>query len=133
MDKVAVFIDGGYLNQLSKHVFGSKKQPLRVNYEEVGLRIAKECGGDLFRTYYYHGKPFQSRPPTPEERQRKSAFDNFVAFMEKVDRMQLRLGRVRKYFDEKGHVKFEQKGVDVKLAIDALKLSLKNRLTRSHF
>jgi len=130
---VAVFVDGGYLNHLCKTSFGSRSRPFRVNYRRLGENIARECGGVLFRTYYYHAKPFQSKPPTEDERRRKSAFDRFLQFLDGVDRMEVRLGRVRRYYDEEGNVKFEQKGVDVKLAIDALKLSLKGKIHKVAF
>ncbi len=64
MGKIAIFIDGGYLDKVLYHDHGSKK----LNYRGLAEEITKP--DEILRTYYYHCLPYQSNPPTEEERQR---------------------------------------------------------------
>jgi len=112
-EKAAVFIDGGYFAKVLKDYFGEA----RIDY----LRLSETlCSGyERFRTYYYNCMPYQSDPPTDEEKARYQNMQRFVVSLQRMPRFVVRLGRLRKTKDG-----FEQKGVDVQLAIDLVELSL---------
>ena len=63
-ERVAVFIDGGYLDHVLRDLglFG------RIDYR--AFADALRGNGELLRAYYYHCLPWQSPQPTPEESQR---------------------------------------------------------------
>lgn len=114
LDKAAVFIDNGYFSNVLKHDFGKP----RINYEIFSDILCRDC--NRFRTYVYDCPPYQSPVPTEEERRRKSEADKFFFSLENLPRFVVRLGRLRK-IDDYGN--FEQKGVDVLLSVDLVKLS----------
>lgn len=131
MDKAIVLIDGGYLSALTKHHLPkSNGKPRRLDYGELSQEIALRCGADLLRTYYYDAPTYQSPEPTQEEKERQKKFDRFIHSLNRLEKFEIRLGQLRKYYDEQGRPDFEQKGVDVLLAIDALRLSLKGKITK---
>lgn len=131
MDKIAVFIDGGMLSFLTKNVFpDSTGVPRKLSLLSFSKSIAEECKGELFRIYYYTCPPYQSPNSTTEEKQRKQAYDKFAYSLRQLQQFQLREGKLRKYYDETGKPEFLQKGVDILLAIDMLKLTLKGAVQR---
>lgn len=76
MGTVAAFIDGGYLDKVARF----EKQ--RIDFQKL---VADMTGSDeLLRAYYYHCMPYQSTPPTPEERERFSAMDRFVSALRRL-------------------------------------------------
>lgn len=95
--------------------------------------IASKCKNDLIRTYYYDCPPYVSPQPTPEEKSRQERFDRYHYNLKQLDKFEVRLGSLRKYYNEDRTHNFEQKGVDVKIAIDALRLCLKGKISRAIF
>ena len=118
LDKIAIFIDGGYLYRILEDDFGG----LKIDYKKLSSLIA--ANHSLLRTYYYDCPPYESPKPTNEEIQRKSAKQRFFSALEKIERYEVRLGRLR-FTGEK----YEQKGVDVHLAIDLVQLASKHLIT----
>ncbi|MFQ6135010.1 MAG: NYN domain-containing protein [Nitrososphaerales archaeon] len=112
MDKSAVFIDGGYLSKVLEREFGKAKVDLLKFSEE----LAK--GTDRLRTYYYNCMPYQSNPPTEEERKRFAAMDRYLYALRKLPRFEVRMGRLA-YFGGQ----FFQKRVDIMLAVDLVRMS----------
>lgn len=134
MDKSVVFVDGGYFGKLLKFQFvDSKGLPKKVDYYKLGNIIASKCNSELLRTYYYDSPPYVSPKPTQDEKSRQEGFDKFIYNLKLLDKFEVRLGRLRKYNNLQGQPIFEQKGVDVLLAIDALNLSLKNKISKAIF
>ncbi|MEM3488274.1 MAG: NYN domain-containing protein, partial [Nitrososphaerota archaeon] len=76
-----------------------------------------------YRTYFYDARPYKSNNPSPEESDRYSKFDKFIYSLRNLPSFEIRLGKLVKRDDE-----FIQKGVDILLAIDIVKLSLKDRV-----
>ena len=76
MSRTAVFIDGAYLEKLLLYDHGKPSIDFKCLVETMIE------GDELLRAYYYHCPPYQSNPPTPEERQRFAArhgfFNGFV-------------------------------------------------------
>lgn len=125
MGRYAVFIDGGYIRKVLK-AFGGP----RVCYHKLSDRCS---GGDeRLRTYYYDCAPYQSRTPTEDESQLKANFDRFVYALERhVPRCQVRLGRLARHAMPDGGTEFEQKKVDVLLAVDLVRLSCEKQIQRA--
>jgi len=62
--------------------------------------------------------PFQSNPPTEEERRRFSSMDKFVYTIKRLPRFDVKLGRLGCVAGE-----FVQKRVDISLAVDLVRMS----------
>lgn len=124
-------IDGGYLGVLNKKNFcDSKGKPHYVDYGKVGQILVGRHNCELLRSYFYSCAPYISPKPTEEEKQRQRKFDQFLFNLKKLDRLAVRLGKLKKFQGPNGEFEFEQKGVDVQLAIDALQLSLKGKIQK---
>lgn len=131
MDKSVVMIDGGYIGKLNKIEFSLQDgKPLRVDYGKIGLILASRHNSELLRTYYYNCPPFVSQKPTELEKEKQKKFDQFIFSLKKLDKFTPRFGKLKKVFNPDGTFDFEQKGVDVKLAIDALKIALKGKVNK---
>jgi uncharacterized LabA/DUF88 family protein len=125
MDRYAVFIDGGYARKVLEQ-FGSP----RISYLKFSDYVAG--GQERLRTYYYDCAPYVSSPATPEERKRKAGFDRFAAALDLQSRFQVRLGRLarRGEFPD-GTPRFEQKMVDILLAVDLAQLAVGHQIQRA--
>ncbi len=134
MARLAIFIDGAYLDYVLRDQFNGTRIDFQALSQEVTRVVAdKTIGGvDLFRTYYYHCLPYQSDPPTLEESSRFGGMRSFVSILEKLPRYQVRLGRLA-YRGKKGGGSpiFEQKRVDMLLGVDLALLSAKQQITHA--
>jgi len=111
-NRAAVFIDGAYLTKILDLDFGKPKIDL-AGFSDL------LCGkNERLRTYYYNCMPYQSCPPTEEERRRFAAMDKFVYTLKKLPRFEVKLGRLGCVGGE-----FIQKRVDIALAADLVRLS----------
>ncbi len=111
-NRAAVFIDGAYLTKILDVDFGKPKIDLAKFSDLL-------CGDyERLRTYYYNCMPYQSCPPTEEERRRFAAMDKFVYTLRKLPRFEVKLGRLGCVGGE-----FIQKRVDIALAVDLVRLS----------
>lgn len=125
MQRVAIFVDGGYLDKVLKK--GSRD--IRIDYQKLCDYIAGCFPHDveILRAYYYHCLPYQSSPPTPEQSERFGARQRFYDALGKLPRFEVRLGRLaRRGSPDNYH--YEQKMVDALLSIDLVSLSLKNKI-----
>ena len=111
-DRAAVFIDGAYLTKILDVDFGKPKIDL-AGFSDI------LCGNyERLRTYYYNCMPYQSCPPTEDERRRFASMDKFVYTLRKLPRFEVKLGRLGCVGGE-----FIQKRVDIALAVDLVRLS----------
>jgi len=119
--KAVVFIDNGYLQKILKHQFGEA----RFDY----LKFSEEaCQGYLrLRTYVYDCLPYQSDPPTAIQREMIAGSQKFFTTLKKLPSLDVRFGKLRPR-PEGGYV---QKGVDIYLAVDLVKLTLKGQLQKA--
>jgi len=124
MSRFAVFIDGGYAKKVL-HQFGNSKVSYRSFSDYVGH------GEERLRTYYYDCAPYVSMPPTAEERERKSSFDKFTFALEREPRFKVKLGRIAKHPLSNGKIDFQQKMVDILLAVDLVQLSVQHQIQRA--
>lgn len=109
-NRVAIFIDNGYLSK----VLNDGKKIDFVKFSEV------VCDGkERLKTYFYDCKPYVSEPPTNDEKTKVSQYNKFASKVERLPRFQMRYGKLRKNHDGS----FEQKRVDILLAVERVRLS----------
>src|SRR5438132_11860700 len=120
MGRVAIFIDGGYLD----YVLRDHGLP-RVDYQKFASLLAGP--GEILRTYFYHCLPYQSPTPTPDEAKRFGAMQGFLNALSRLDCFEVRLGKLEYRGTDRttGKPIFEQKRVDILLAVDLVLLSTK--------
>lgn len=121
-NRVAIFIDGAYLDYLLKDEFGGA----RIDYRALSQQMAGDS--DILRTYYYHCAPYQGNPPTQDERERYSTQRRFFDTLDKLPRYSVRLGRLARRLDHRGRPRYEQKRVDILLGVDMVQLAAKQNI-----
>lgn len=122
-ERVAIFIDGGYLDYVLSDLglFG------KVDYK--AFADALKGPGDLLRAYYYHCLPWQSPQPTQQESQRFANMQKFLAAIDRTPRYMVRQGKLAvRGARPDGSQIFEQKQVDILLATDIVLLSAKRQV-----
>jgi uncharacterized LabA/DUF88 family protein len=126
MGRVAIFVDGGYLD----YVLRAFKNP-KVAFDKLAAALASP--DELLRTYYYHCLPYQSPTPTPQEANRFAAKQRFFHALRRLDRFEVREGKLefRGRDQATGKPIFEQKRVDIQLAVDLVLLATKRQITRA--
>jgi uncharacterized LabA/DUF88 family protein len=118
LDKAAVFIDGGFFLK----VLNDLGRP-RVDYEKFSDNLCSD--NKRLRTYYYDCLPYQSDPPTLEERERYSKKSKWLDRLLLLPRFEVRLGKLAPRDGE-----FEQKGVDVLFSVDIVRMSWAKQIER---
>lgn len=123
MRRMAIFVDGGYLDWILR----DSGAP-RIDYEKLAAWIARDH--ELLRTYYYHCLPYQSSPPSREEAARFGAKQRFFAALRRLDRFEVREGKLEYRGTDRGTGTpiFEQKRVDILLAVDLVLLATRHRI-----
>ena len=125
MSRTCVFVDGGYFQKVLEKDF----QRARVDFDRLGPVLAQRYE-PLLRTYYYNCPPYQSADPSPQERRLVGNADRFYHALRKIANLEVRLGRLafRGHSRDTGEAIFEQKRVDVQLAVDLLQLSYSRQI-----
>jgi uncharacterized LabA/DUF88 family protein len=125
MGRVAIFLDGGYLDKVVYFDHANK----RLDFEKLIGEMAKP--DDLIRCYYYHCLPYQSNPPAEEERKRFASKQKFFHALSHLSRFQVRLGKlVSRGIDQNGERILVQKRVDTMVGVDMALLAGKGKITR---
>jgi uncharacterized LabA/DUF88 family protein len=126
MGRSCVFIDGGYFQKVLEKDFDRPK----IDFSLVGPVLTENLD-ILLRTYYYNCPPYQSANPTDRERLFVRNADRFYHRLRQLGSFELRLGRLafRGFSQDSGERIFEQKRVDVQLAVDLLTLSFSRQIT----
>lgn len=130
MPRLAIFIDGGYLDKIAELEFGMFVDFSKIN-EEIRSIIARTAPDiEVLRSFYYHCLPYQSNPPTPIEAQRFSKKQAFFKSLSRLPRFEVRTGRlVFKGLDANAEPIFQQKRVDLLLGLDLALLSGKRQVS----
>lgn len=124
MASCAVFLDGGYIEKVLRYDFGEPK----IHFGKLAYEMAKP--DELLRAYYYHCPPYQSSPPTEDERKRYSKSHKFFTALNYLQRFEVRLGRLEfRGLDEDGEPIFVQKRIDCMIGVDMALLAGKGRIT----
>lgn len=126
MKNTVVFLDAGFLSKLSKYMGNGSY--IKFNIKEFSKKIAKKK--NLFCTdiYYYTAPPFQSTPPSFEEKKRKESYDSFLKKINSDKMITVREGRVQKIKTSNSTIEYKQKGVDTLLTMDLMLVPLKNEI-----
>lgn len=125
-DKIALFVDGGYLDKVLQDEFSYA----RIDYEKLSKWMSN--GVEIFRTYYYSCLPYQSDPPTKEESERFSGKQKFHYSLNQLPRFVVREGKLElRGRNENGNPILVQKRVDILLGADLVLLSTKQRITHA--
>lgn len=131
MARLAIFIDGGYLDRLA-----SAHLKVWIDYEQFSKEIATTVDSrtpepvDIVRTYYYHCLPYQSNPPTADEARRYAQKHKLFERLRYLDRYEVREGHLAfRGVTAAGEPIFQQKRVDLLLGLDFALLASKQRVT----
>lgn len=130
MSRTCVFVDGGYFQKVLDKDFGKPK----VDFGLIGPYLSQGFEPYL-RTYYYNCLPYQSAIATESERLLFSNAERFYARLRRLENFQVRLGRLefRGIDKESGKPIFEQKRVDVQLAVDLLTIGFSRQIATAIF
>ena len=133
MSRLAIFVDGGYMDKLGEDEF-----QIRIDMSKLVDKIREIVESkardqvDILRTLYYHCLPYQSNPPKPDEKTRFANKRRFFDAIGSLPRFEVRQGRlILKGFDAKGRPIFQQKKVDLLLGLDFALLSGKKQVTHT--
>ena len=133
MARLAIFLDGGYIDQLASNEFSTW-----IDYEKLVREITNVVTSrtaeplDLLRTYYYHCLPYQSSPPTASEEKQFASKRRFFNALRRLDRFMVREGRLKfRGLDGRGEPIFQQKRTDLMLGLDFALLSGKHQITHA--
>jgi uncharacterized LabA/DUF88 family protein len=100
----------------------------RVDYVKLTQELT--AGNQLFRAYYYHCLPYQSNPPTEEERRRYGKMHGFITAIKRMPRFEVRLGRIARLgINAEGKPITCQKRVDCMMGVDMALLAGKRVIT----
>lgn len=133
MAQLAIFIDGGYVAKIAEQHLG-----FWIDYEKlsdaVRERIARSTQEplDLLRTYFYDCLPYQSNPPSADERDRFSKKRSFFSGLGRLPRYRVREGRLAYRGDDANGIPiFQQKRVDLMIGLDIASLAAKRAITHA--
>ncbi|HOO97827.1 MAG TPA: NYN domain-containing protein [Caldisericia bacterium] len=126
MNRIANFIDGGYLDALLRNEFPGRL----IDFQKLSMLMTGEF--DLLRSYYYHCPPYEVENPTDKQKQFYDERGQYLKRIEGVPRFENRLGQLQyRGKDEKGKPIFEQKRVDLMFGVDLVLLSTKRLITHA--
>ena len=108
-DKAAVLIDNSYLQKEVIDNLNGRNGKFQLDYQEFSNNLCREIGAERFRTYIYDVSLDSNK--------------NFLTSLNLLDRFEIRSGKLQE--NDKG---YRQKQVDILLAIDMIKLALKNKI-----
>lgn len=115
--KIAIFIDGGYLNKVLENEFKA-----RIDFSKLPHAVSR--GKEILRTYYYNCLPYQGSPPSDEEKERFSKAQKFFKFLDRLERYEVRTGTLVRRGSE-----FQQKGIDTLLSIDLVNFAALGKIS----
>jgi uncharacterized LabA/DUF88 family protein len=122
MSRTAIFIDGAYLG-FGLREFGEPK----IDFTKLAHELSPDR--EVLRTYYYHCLPWQSKTPTPDEREQFGRMQAFINCLNKLPRFEVRLGKLaHRGVKDNGSPIFVQKRVDIMLGVDLVQLSAKGQI-----
>lgn len=126
MSVIANFIDAGHLDKRAYAAIGT----VRIDHRELVRRMAFGC--DVLRTLYYDCLPFLGARPSADEERHFYSKRSFFAALARMPGFAVRLGRLAyRGRDVDGRPVYEQKRVDVSLAVDLARLALRGEITHA--
>jgi uncharacterized LabA/DUF88 family protein len=107
-DKIAVFIDAGYLRKINT---------TKIDFNKLICSLVGKM--ELYRAYYYDCSPYMPPSPAAVDNDRFAKATQFHQRLKSIPRFNIRLGKLRlKGYDSQNQPIFEQKRVDLMLGLD---------------
>ena len=133
MARLAIFIDGGYVDALAEKEFS-----IWIDYDKFVKEVVKVISSkpaeplDLLRKYYCNCLPYQSSPPTASEADKFAKKRSFFNARTHLDRFLVRDRRLAiRGYDNQGNPTFQQKRTDLQLGLDFALLSGRHQITHA--
>lgn len=124
--RIAIFIDGGYLDSTLRDEFKGAK----ISYTKLARKIAGSV--EILRAYYYNCLPYQRKNPIAQESARFSQAQKFHNALRALPRFEVREGMlVYRGNDDKGQPVYIQKGIDIQIGVDLVLLSAKQQISHA--
>ena len=118
--RAVVLVDNGYLSAILRDEFAQT----RVDYLKLSDIVCK--GYHRLRTYVYDCLPYQGNPPTEEQKELYAGKQKFFNALQKLPSFEVRFGKQRPRAGG-----FIQKGVDVLLTVDLVRLSSRAQIHKA--
>jgi len=115
--QIAVLIDNGYLKEVAKKAQDNK--PKKIDYRKLTDKIATKLNKEIYRVYFYDCPP-KGNDDDKENKERIDKFKRFTKALEHLDKFEIRLGKLVQRDNS-----FIQKGVDILITIDLLRIGFK--------
>lgn len=116
MENCLVLVDNGFFKMIKKEF--EIKTRKKKKFLQTLRNLCKAENLNMIHLFVYMAPPFQSRVPTNKESSLKMKYDKIKKMLDRKKWVTIREGRCQKIFDEKGNVKFNQKGVDSWIVAD---------------
>jgi len=124
--RMAIFIDGGYLDATLHNEFGG----IKLDFAKLAAKLTGNV--EILRTYYYNSLPNKRPIPTPEESLRFSQAQKSHTALRALPRFEVREGMlVYRGNDDKSKPVYVQKGVDIQFGVDLVLLSAKQQISHA--
>ena len=125
MDITAVYLDGGYID----NVLHRDHRNARLDYQKLAFAMVRP--NKLLRAYYYTCMPYQSNPPTQQEKEHYASKHRFLTALRRhLTRFEVRLGQLAiSGVADDGSPNFVQKRVDCMIGVDMTLLAAKRIVT----
>lgn len=120
----AIFIDGAYLDAVCKWDLHGARIDFKILIEQMA------DGDAIASKTYYHCPVWLSEPPSEDERRRQSAQRAFFAVMTRRFGFSVKLGKTVRTVTASGDTIFNQRKVDVLMAVDITNAALARRTDR---
>lgn len=128
--KGLILIDGGYYDSINYFLRETKGE--RIDLGRLSNNLCEVFEIEHLRTIFYHAYPYQGEEPTDEEKEKYGRALRFFNLIDRLKKHQFKkTGRVRPntlQCHECGNefTILRQKGVDVGIAIDLIRMAQKN-------
>ena len=124
-ERSAILIDEAYLSLLLREEFPGTQ----IDYALLPTEISG--GTTLLRTYVYASLPYQGSSPTPRESSFLAGRRQFFSRLQLMPRYTVKLGRTERRTNSDGSFFYEQKRVDILLAVDLVQLSVARHIQQA--
>jgi uncharacterized LabA/DUF88 family protein len=118
MEKVAIFIDGGYFGKVLDKYFSG----VRVDYLELCNCICDNLNLNRLRTYFYHCLP-KIRKGNKDDERRFSRMQLFLSNLRRLPRFEVKVGKLQIIGGQ-----FRQKMIDVLMSLDIVDMCFDNQI-----
>lgn len=128
IERTGLFIDAGYLMSALRRDF-NLSDDFPINPIRMTNDLIKTLGaGRLQRAYYYDCAPFKHEKPRPGDEERTAKKEKLFEFINSLPNFEVRLGEL-KLFINGNREEYVQKGVDLLLGIDLVRLASKGAIS----